>query len=364
MRNRLIKVRDVLEKYSLDALLISSVPNIIYLTGYAGFSLNEREAYLLVTKKNLFLFTDGRYIHAVKNIAHATVKEISPIFPLLKTLETICTEEKISLIGFEEENLTVAEYKHLKKEFPKLKPVALHDLRIQKERDEITAIQRACALGDKAFTALLPKIKLGITEKELAFELEFFIKKHGGALSFPTIVAFGKNAAIPHHLTSNQQLATSNQFILMDFGVLIDNYCSDMTRTVFFGKAGNKEKKIYNTVLEAQAKTIELLNNRTIEQYNNGMQASSIDLTARDHITSQGFPSIPHSVGHGIGIEVHESPTISPKSKDILAPGMVFSVEPGIYLPEKYGVRIEDLVTIHNGKPILLTNAPKTLIEL
>lgn len=361
--SRLQKFQNEFTTQKIDALLISSAPNIIYLSGYAGFSIIEREAYMLVTKKNLYLFTDGRYTHAVKNISHLIFKEISPLLPLLKTIETISKDEKITIIGFEEENLTVAEYKHFKKKFPKLKGITLSPFRQTKDKDEIAAIQKACALGDKTFTYVLKKIKLGITEKELAFEIEFFIKKHGGALSFPTIVAFGKNSAIPHHLTSNQRLATRD-IILLDFGVLIDNYCSDMTRTIFFGKATQEQKKVYQAVYEAQQKSIELLNNKTIEQYNNGIQASSVDQVARNYIISQGFPSIPHSVGHGTGIEVHETPTLSPRSKDILTSGMVFSIEPGIYLPDKYGVRIEDLVTISNGKPLLLTNAPKTLIEL
>lgn len=375
MTNRLKKARDELQKNSLDALLISSVPNIIYLTGYAGFSQIEREAYMLITNKNLYLFTDGRYTQAVKNISHLIFKEISPLLPLLKTIETICSEEKIAVIGFEEENLSVSEHKHFKKIFPKLKGITLSPFRQEKDKNEIAAIRKACTLGDKAFAHVLTKIKSGVTEKELAFEIEFFIKKHGGALSFPTIVAFGKNSAIPHHLTSDQRLATRD-IILLDFGVLIDNYCSDMTRTVFFGKATEEQKKVYQAVYDAQQKSIELLNNlpamlrkalqagRTIKQYNTGIQASSIDLAARDHIISQGFPTIPHSIGHGIGIEVHETPTLSPKSKDILSPGMAFSIEPGVYLPGKFGVRIEDLVTIEKDKSLLLTNAPKTLIEL
>lgn len=363
MTNRLTNVRKLLKKNSLDAFLISSAPNIMYLTGYAGFSSLERDAFVLVTKKNMFLFATSLYFHAVKHISHVIVYELSPATPLLKTITEIFKKENITSLGFEEENITVAEYHYFKKQFPKLKGITLPSFRICKERNEIAAIQKACALGDKAFTYVLTKIKAGVTEKELAFELEFFIKKHGGALSFPTIVAFSKNSAVPHHLTSGQRLATRD-IILLDFGVLIDNYCSDMTRTVFFGKATQEQKKVYQAVYDAQQKSIEILSNRTIEQYNNGIQASSVDLAARNHIISQGFPSIPHSVGHGTGIEVHESPTLSPRSKGILTNGMVFSIEPGIYLPGKFGVRIEDLVTIKNNKPLLLTNSPKTLIEL
>lgn len=361
--SRLQKIKKELSKQKLDALLISSIPNIIYLTDYAGFSTTEREAYILATKHNLFLFTDGRYTHAVKNIKHTTLKEISALSPLLKTLDEIIKKEKIISVGFEADNLTVAEYNRLKKNFLKPKAVTLSTLRLLKEKDEIDAIQKACALGDKAFAHVIKKIKPGVTEKELAFELESFIKKHGASLSFPTIVAFGKNAAIPHHLTRNEKLKKNN-FILLDFGVRFENYCSDMTRTVFFGKATKEEKKVYQTVYDAQQKSIELLNNKAIKQYSIGIHASSVDLAARDYVISQGFPNIPHSVGHGIGIEVHEAPTLSPKSKDMLTPGMVFSIEPGIYLPDAYGVRIEDLAVLEKTGPRLLTHAPKSLIEL
>jgi len=358
MDNRLTKATSLLQKNHLDAMLVSSIPNITYLTNYSGFSSIEREAYLLITKNNSYILTDGRYTEAVRDVVGFTLLEISSTKPLKDLLLELATKHKIKRLGIEENNLTVSEYKMLKKHFNDLNHFSdIAMLRAVKDSDEMKTIEEACKLGDKTFSHVLKKIKAGITEKELAFEIEFFIKKAEADISFKPIVAFGKNAAIPHHQTSNQRLASSGQFVLLDFGVKIDNYCSDMTRTVFFGKATEEEKKMYQTVLEAQTKAIQQLSNKTIK-------ASDVDKIARNHITSYGYPTIPHSIGHGIGLEVHETPSLSPKSKAILQLGMVFSVEPGIYLPESGGVRIEDLVTLTPLGTEILTNAPKSFMEI
>ena len=224
-----------------------------------------------------------------------------------------------------------------------------------KSSAEISKIEKACKLGDKIFDYVLKKIKLGVTEKKLAQEIKLFAKKHGTNLSFPSIVAFGANSAFPHHIPTNKKL-TKNQIVLLDFGVKLNNYCSDMTRTVFFGKANLKFKKIYNTVLESQEKAIKELNRTT--------KASEIDKIARDYIISKSYPTMPHGLGHGIGTEVHENPHLAPKSKEILKEKMVFSIEPGIYLENYGGVRIEDLVVLEKKVPRLLTHSPKNIIEI
>lgn len=354
----------------VDALLVSSTSNITYLTGYSGFSQIEREAYLLIVAQPLgltnktpgvkgYLITDGRYTEAVKNIPNFTLVEINPTQPLKNSLIKLAKKHKIKKLGIEENNLTVSEYKMFKKYFNNIYHFSdIVTLRAVKDSDEITAIEKTCQLGDKAFDYILGKIKEGVTEKELAFEIEFFIKKNYADISFKPIVAFGKNSAIPHHQTSDKKLKMNN-WVLLDFGVKIDNYCSDMTRTVFFGKTNNEQKKMYQTVLEAQRKAIESLTSdggRT--------DSSEVDRVARDYIIYQGYPTIPHSLGHGIGLEVHETPSISPNSKDILKPGMVFSIEPGIYLPGIGGVRIEDLVVIENSNSRLLTKSPSLLTLL
>jgi len=364
----------LLTKNKVDALLISSSHNIGYLTGFFGFSKTEREGYVLVTKKHVYFFASGLNSQAVeKHIAAMqdttiSLVEISPRTPLTKhILATIITKEKIKNFGFEKYHLSFAEFERLKKDLTThLVPTGflIEELRMNKTDSEISAIQKACALGDKAFTHALGKIKNGITENELAFEIEFFIRKAGAQLSFPSIVAFGFHASVPHHVTSNQRLKT-NSWILLDFGVQIDNYCSDMTRTVFFGKATTEQKRMYHTVLEAQRRSFEQLSNETMQQSGNKpIKAADIDNIARSYIVSQCFPTIPHSVGHGIGLEVHEPPRISLKITDILTENMVFSLEPGIYLPKAGGVRIEDLVVLRKKGPEFLTKAKRSFLEI
>ncbi len=387
--NLLERVKKLLAEEKLDAILLSSVPNILYLTGFSHFSKDEREAFLLITKKNQYILTDGRYSHAVRtHIKDFQLEEISSHTPLKKLLSKIVKKEKLANVGIEETNLTVAEYKKLKPLFKKVHHITLHSLREIKSPQEITLIQNACTIGDKAFSFILTKLKPGITEKAIAFELEWFIKKEGADFSFPAIVAFAENAAVPHHKTGTKKLE-DNMPVLLDFGVKYNEYCSDMTRTVFFCKATKKQKTIYHTVLAAQQKAIYYIEqqlklysssdhaqrgNREVSPYtkhdssrlrsNNNLEASEVDKVARDYIIFQNFPSIPHSLGHGIGLEVHETPHLSPKSKDVLKNGMVFSLEPGIYVPDFMGVRIEDLFTIQEGKLLHLTKSPKNLIEL
>ena len=366
---------DLMSKQNTEALLISSVPNIIYLTGYAGFSSLEREAYLLITRNNQYIFTDGRYVTAVKReISNFTLLEIKGEKTFVRLLRDVCRKEKLEIIGFEAENLSVSEYVKIKKVVKKMKAVSLRNIRVTKNPDEIKKIKKACDLAVLMYQYITTKIKVGVTEKEIAVQMEIFIKQKGAELSFPTIVAFGGNAAVPHHLTSDKRLTTNN-WVLIDFGVKYKNYSSDMTRTMFFGKATAEQKKMYQTVLKSQQEAVKFLN-QEFRSKNYGkktkssnrplyhkltydthkIKASDVDKVARDYIISQGYPTIPHSVGHGIGIEIHEAPTLSPNSKDILEEGRVFSIEPGIYIPNVGGVRIEDLFVIQKNQLVQLTN--------
>lgn len=367
----LTKLKKMIKKNKLDAVLISSHSNITYLTNYSGFSKEEREAYLFIvtqpqrlthkTSEVLgYILTDGRYAQAVKTfIPDFKLIEISSKLTAVQVLKKLVEKNKIKKIGFEGDSLTHLEYKKLSSCFNDLNHISLNNLRSIKNAYEISRIERSCQLGDKTFQHILKKIKLGVSEKELAYEIEFFIKKHGGDISFPPIVAFDSNSALPHHVPTNNQL-TNNQIVLLDFGVKLDNYCSDMTRTVFFGKAPKEFKKMYNTVLEAQKKALKHLG----RWRGSDLDSSEVDRIAREYIISQGYKTIPHSLGHGIGLQIHEPPRLSPKSKDILKEGMVFSIEPGIYLLDFGGVRIEDLVVLENNNVRFLTHSPKNLIEL
>ena len=360
------KLKKIMVNANTDAVLISSVSNIIYLTGYSGFSNTEREAYLLITKTQQYIITDGRYSEAVLlHIPHFELIERTIKNTLDDIFKKLIKKHHIKKLGLEEDNLSVSEFKQIKKHYNNTYHYSLTAMRSVKDNDEIARIEKACDLGDKTFDYILKKIKKGVSEKEIAFEIEFFIKKNGADLSFPTIVAFGKNSAIPHHQSGNDIL-NNNQFVLLDFGVKLNNYCSDMTRTIFFGKPTEKQKKIYQVVLESQKRAIDFLNTKykILNTKTKSLKASDVDNAARDYIIEQNYPTIPHSLGHGIGIEVHEFPNISPNSKDILKEGMVFSIEPGIYIPGFGGVRIEDLVVLEKQDPRLLTKSRKTLIEL
>lgn len=231
-----------------------------------------------------------------------------------------------------------------------------------KKTSEAYKIKKACKLGDEIFSQTLKKIEVGISEKELALEIIRLIRSHNARLSFRPIVAFGKNASEVHHKPMEVRLKKNHGFIMIDLGVKLDGYCSDMTRTIFIGKASLRQKKIYQTVLESQKKSIDYINSSI--KSGKSISAKKIDQTARDYITEKGFPSIPHSVGHGIGRKVHEAPKISPKSKSIMKSGMVFTIEPGIYIKGLGGVRIEDTFYLKNGRLKSLTESNRSLMEL
>ncbi|MBI2032254.1 MAG: aminopeptidase P family protein [Candidatus Levybacteria bacterium] len=346
---------------NLDAILVSSVSDITYLSENFRFSDTEREAFLLFTKNQNYFITDKRYSEAVsKKIQDFILINSGAHLFLKKEAKEIFEKNKIKSLGIEVNNVTVYEHLLLRK-FTKVKPFDLSNLRIIKQRNEIRNIKKACRIGDKTFEHILKQLKTGIREKEIEDAIESFIKKRNADISFKPVVAFGKNSSVPHH-HSGQTKLTKNMIVLLDFGVKVNNYCSDMTRTVFFGTASEKFRKIYQTVLEAQKKSID--HAKSSLQKRKIIKGRNLDNKARGYIIAKGFPTIPHSVGHGIGIEVHESPHLSPNSKDIIKPGMVFSIEPGIYIPNFGGVRIEDLFFIDNNRIEVLTHSTKQLIEL
>jgi Xaa-Pro aminopeptidase len=361
--NRAVSIKKLLGK-NFDALLVSSTKNIIYLTGFNGFSNEEREAYLLLTKKNNYIFTDGRYSEVASRINGFKLIEISSGKNFKEVLGEIITKEKIQKLAIDEDNLKISEVIQIKK-VVKICPdeSLIEKLRMIKDEEEINNIKKACNLGDEVFKYILSEIKLGVTEKEIAKKIEIFILKNDAEISFHPIVAFGQNSSSPHHVASSRKLK-KNETVLLDFGVKSEgNYCSDMTRTIFFGKATDEQKRIYKTVLNSQQEAINFLKSSIINHQS--VKGSEPDKIAREYIKSKGFPTIPHSLGHGIGLEVHEKPSLSPRrSEDMLQTGMVFSIEPGIYLPGFGGIRIEDLVVFHKNGLEIITRANRDLIEL
>jgi len=364
--NRIQKVKKFLGK-GFDAILVSCAPNVIYLTGFDGFSSKEREVYLLLTRRKNYIFTDGRYFEVVKKLKGFELIKISPSKNWEQGLKEVVASEKIKILAIDESDLKVSEARKIRKLTKICSDENLvEDLRKVKEKVEIENIKRACGLGDRVFKHILSEVKLGVTEKEIAKKIEIFILGNGAEISFRPIVAFANNSSSPHHVSGERKLG-KNEIVLLDFGVKVDNYCSDMTRTVFAGSATAEFKRIYETVLNAQRKAIEFIILKSSilnHQSKIKLKTSQVDKVAREHILSENYPSIPHSLGHGIGIEVHEKPSLSPKSKDILTSGMVFSVEPGIYIPGFGGVRIEDLVLLTKKGPQIITRANREIIEL
>lgn len=224
---------------------------------------------------------------------------------------------------------------------------------------EIKNIKKACSVSDLAFDFILKKVNLGISEKQLAKQLSKFLRDNSDGIAFRSIVAFGENSEEIHHRPTDRKLQAGDT-IMLDFGAKVNGYCSDISRTVFFEKISIKQKKVYEAVLKAQKKAIEYLELRI--RNHKSCKAYKVDKVSRDYLRRRGF-DFPHSLGHGLGKKVHQGPRLSPKSRSYLKPGMVFTVEPGIYLKE-FGVRIEDDILIKNDGIEILTKADKKLIEV
>ena len=371
MFSRIAKVRNKLKELSLDALFITTQTNVSYLTGFSGLSQNEREGFLLITRKNAYLFTFPTYF----GLYHEDREDFTSLLitqskRLTDHLNELIKKENIKSVGFEEENLTLAEFDSLKKKVS-VKWIntnkIVENLRIIKNDDELKNIKKAAQIADIAFNFIKSKIRKGKTEKDIALDLEFFIKKNADDTAFPPIVAFDKNAAIPHYLPSRNQQLTINNLILLDFGARVNNYCSDMTRVISYGKLKAEQIKAYQTVLNAQNLAFKTINycfndiNHCSRKEKGGILGKELDKTVRKYIKEQGFPEYPHGLGHGVGINIHEDPRLKIDSADLLKPGMVFTIEPGIYLSGRYGIRIEDLVVLKENGIEILTKSPKTL---
>lgn len=362
MEQRLQYLKQLLRKKRLDAVIISSPANIVYFSDFSGFSSIERDGYLFITQKIGYIVTNPLYKDAVKEqVTHLTLLEYSQNTPLSHHLSTLVTQHKLQRVGFEADNLTVAEWNYLKKCLPKLLPINLQDIRARKHTTEIKDIAHASHIADRALKTVQGLIKPGMTEQQLVFILENEIQRASSDIAFPTIVAFGKNAAIPHHKSDTTKLK-KNDVILIDFGAVSTEYRSDMTRTFFIGKASQTQATAYHAVLEAQQQAVAFIENKL--KGKERIIASEVDAVSRGYLLSLGYPSIPHSLGHGIGLEVHEAPHLSPKSNETLSEGMVFSIEPGVYFPDTFGIRIEDLYALENGKLKRLTHFPSQLQEI
>ncbi len=347
----------------IDAFLVSGFYNILYLTNFKTLAPQEREAWVLIAENKTYLFSDGRYLDKLKVKSEKLKVEYRLITPekgLAHHLQEIIRQERIRRLGFEAEDLKFNEYGSLSKKLNGIKLVPLNkkisQLREIKKRDEIQKIKKACEISTRCLKEIIKTVKIGQTEKEIAFRIEYWIKGKGYEAAFDQIVAVDQNTATPHYDTkSGDAKIKKNSILLIDFGSKFQDYCSDMTRIFFVGRPTNELENIYNKLLDVQKKTT--------KQISQVLQLKAMDRFCRRELQKNGLPNFPHSTGHGLGLEVHEFPSISSKSKDKVVENQVFTIEPGAYYPGKFGMRIEDTILVgKDNQPIILTKFPKEAI--
>jgi Xaa-Pro aminopeptidase len=360
-KKRIQNLQNLLDSDDLDAVLITNNSNIFYLSGLSEFPIEERDGRILITKKHAYILTDFRYTEAVLHKApHLELLEISYINSLVQAFGQVVSKDRLKTIGIEGDSITVNELSTFTSSFSgqNFKPVEkiIGQLRMQKDPEELSSIKKACELTDKAFDFIVRHVKSGVAEKELAWEIEKYIKEKGGTLAFPSIVAFGAHAAIPHHSPTDQKLSKSEQSILFDMGAKVDGYASDMTRTIFLKTPAQNVSDAYSTVLKIQTQAIKEVGNYKDPNFETSSVANNVNAALQE----KGYPPVPHGLGHGVGIDVHESPMLSPASENPLHENMVVTVEPGIYIPGEFGIRIEDTIAL-GDKAVPLTKSPKSL---
>ncbi|MEG6522567.1 M24 family metallopeptidase [Desulfotomaculum sp. 1211_IL3151] len=357
MIQRLVRLRQKMSEKGISHLFITKPENRYYLSGFTGTT-----GVLLIGQATADFFTDFRYIEQVKiqspHFNVVKVEQISPFGLLSERLRNYKGEK----LAFEAEDLSYKKYQELKHHLSDIELVPceglVEELRLIKDETEIKVIRQAMEIGDKAFSHILQYIRPGISELALTLELEFFMRQLGASgTAFDTIMASGPRSALPHGVASQRQLQMGD-FLTMDFGALYQGYNSDMTRTVVLGQPDSKQLEIYHIVLEAQMAGLAAVKA--------GIPAKEVDAAARKVITSHGYGEFfGHGTGHGVGIAIHENPRLNTKDETMLQPGMVVTIEPGIYLPQWGGVRIEDSVLVTENGCEILTSSPKNeLISL
>ena len=358
---RIALLRRRITKTGLSGLLVTHLPDVRYLCGFTGSS-----AALGVTRRVARLFTDGRYRAQADAEVRGAQVEIVTGPPAVAAVQWLAAQAGMEFSGFDPAYTTVAELSRLRAELPSklrrtfLAPVAaplIEPLRLIKDEDELKLMAEAALIGCQLFEHILTVIRPGIREIEIAAELEHQARLHGAeGMSFETIVASGERSALPHGKASKAPLPRKG-FVTLDFGIIREGYCSDMTRTVCLGKPKAEERSAYEAVLEAQESGVAAVAA--------GITCGEVDEAARSVLRKAGMAdAFSHSTGHGVGIEIHESPRIAAGQKTRLQPGMVVTIEPGVYWPGKFGIRIEDMVAVTKTGGQVLTPAPKALIEL
>ncbi|MFH1564697.1 MAG: Xaa-Pro peptidase family protein [bacterium] len=345
LENRLNNFKKELQKNKIDAALVASEVGRFY---FSRFTCSK--AFFLITPKKSFCLMDGRYYHRA-------LKEIGSVFTVIETKKDFKDEfllmlkkQKIKVLGIEHKYYTLSKFKNLKKilkgmgiKFVDVSKI-ISDLRAVKDASELNAIKKSAQVTDKAFDYIFNFIKdnykIGLKEKDIAWNIEKFIRENGGdGISFDPIVASGSNSAFPHHCGGEKKIKYGD-VILLDFGSVVDGYSSDMTRTIFIGKPSEKQTEVYKLVLQAQTSAL--------QKIKHGANVCEIDGAAREVVDNSKYKDkFLHACGHGVGLEIHELPNLRKENKtEILKEGMVVAVEPGVYLNKQFGVRIEDLVLV------------------
>jgi len=358
---RLGLLRRRMTRAGLPGLLVTHLPDVRYLSGFTGSS-----AALALTRRAARLYTDGRYkTQAAEEVSAARV-EIVASSPAVSAVEWIAAQPGVAITGFDPAHTTVAELARLRAALPyrlrraflaALPSSLVETLRLVKDDDELALISEAALMGCKLFENVLTFIRPGLREIDVAAELEHRARLLGAeGMSFETIAASGARSALPHGRATLAPLPRRG-FLTLDFGVILKGYCSDMTRTVYLGEPRAEERRAYAAVLEAQEAAVAAVSS--------GASCGDVDEAARGVLRRERLAdSFSHSTGHGVGLEIHEPPRIGSGQTTRLQAGMVVTIEPGVYLPGRFGIRIEDMVAVTRTGGQVLTPSPKTLIEL
>ena len=356
--NHFHQIAAQLESNDLDAMLLTGEANRFYAS---GFHSSGTDGVALVTRKKAYYFTDSRYTEAAERyVQGAELREIGRGRGYAALIEEVVTEQCIRRMGFEDAYMTVQEYERYHKALScDLVPATelLWKLRMVKDDEELEAMIAAQRIAERALEEILEEIRPGVTEKEIAARLQYLMLHYGGSdMSFDPIVVSGANGSLPHGVPSEKKIQ-QGEFVTMDFGCIYHGYCSDMTRTVAVGFATEEMHRVYHTVLTAQL--------AGINAARAGVTGREVDGAARAVIDAAGYGAyFGHSFGHGVGVEIHEAPNASPGNEKPLPAGAVISAEPGIYLPGKMGVRIEDVILLTEKGCRNITKAPKELLVL
>jgi Xaa-Pro aminopeptidase len=348
------RVAEIMGDMNLDACILRGMDNIFYLTGFRG-----SEGALVVTRGDVILLTDSRYItHAMEATKDVKIVELQP---RTNTLSGICEKYAIHSMGFDGVHTTYDVYARWKEHLTGVEmtplPAAIEAIRAVKEPEEIEAIKKAVRCATDAFNETFERIRPGITEKEIARDLDYAMERHGAdSPSFATIVASGPRTALPHAEPTDKRLR-EGEAVIIDFGAQVEGYCSDETCTLSVGEPNDKIHEILSIVKDA----LDL----GLKSIKAGMPAGDLDMIVRGFIGERGYGEyFGHGLGHGVGVAVHEAPTVSTQSGGLLEANMIFTVEPGIYVPHLGGVRLEDMVLLEEDRTTILTHIRKDMLKI